>query len=91
MKNENTQNRHPIWLERQNQGTECKAGGNEPHLARYHNLSSKIESTKQRDDEAYLWDKRFIEYNSKARIYELTPKPDLNYLKSLLDSQKDER
>lgn len=46
---------------------------------------------KNEAQEKALWDKRFIEYSAKARNYDLIPRPEANYLKRILETEKDER
>lgn len=57
--------------------------------SKYQHLSSKIDQSKQYD--SAMWDKRFVDFNSKARAFDLLPAPDANYLKKILDTEKDER
>lgn len=59
------------------------------NFPRYNNLSDKLEN-KYQFDRSY-WDKRFMEYTPKENIVDLIPKPDVNYLKKILETEKDER
>ena len=59
------------------------------HYTRYQGLSTK---TQHNDNTEKLnWDKRFIECNTKARTYDLISKPDVSYLKKILETENDER
>lgn len=46
---------------------------------KYQKLSSKVDKPEAIDNS--MWDRRFIEYTTKAKTYDLVPKPDVNYLK----------
>jgi hypothetical protein len=56
---------------------------------KYQNLSSKLDKGENID--TTNWDKRFIEYSTKAKTYDLLPKPDAHHLKKILENETDER
>jgi hypothetical protein len=56
---------------------------------KYQNLSSKLDKSENID--TTNWDKRFIEYSTKAKAYDLLPKPDAHHLKKILENETDER
>ena len=72
----------------QNQSTALNNGG---HRTMYQNLSSKMEQNVVEIQEKIQYDKRFVECTTKARAYDLLPRPDTNYLKRILETEKDER
>lgn len=57
----------------------------------YQNHASKLEVGNGFIEVKPSWDKRFIDHSSKGITYELMPNPDINYMKQILENEKDER
>lgn len=59
------------------------------NYTRYQGLSTKQDQVDLYDKA--LWDKRFIELSGRVRQLDLIPKPDVNHLRRILETEKDER
>lgn len=59
------------------------------HHTRYQGLSTKTDQGEIYDKA--LWDKRFIEFSGRMMLIDIIPRPDINLLKRILETEKDER